>query len=61
MAWIMFINVQSIQDSTQDSKEVTQKKSCAHEIIHLNIMHGSKHKTEFICWRMFLFMNGNTF
>ena len=34
----MYTNVQSIQDSIQDSKEVTQKKSCSHEIIHLNNM-----------------------
>ena len=31
----MYLNVQSIQDSIQDSKEVTQK-SCSHEIIYLN-------------------------
>ena len=38
----MYVNVQSIQDNSQDSKEVAQK-SCAHEIIHLNNVHGTKH------------------
>ena len=44
----MYINVQSIQDSIQDSKEVTQNKVCAHEIIHPSNMHGTKHMTEFV-------------
>ena len=43
----MYVNIQSIQDSSQDSKEVTQK-SCAHEVIHLNNMHGTKHTTKYV-------------
>ena len=50
----MYVSVQSIQDSIQDSKEVKQNK-----VIHLNNMHGTKHTTEFV-W-LFIFMNRDTF
>ena len=35
-------------------KKKSHKKSCAHEIIHFNNMHGTKHTTEFICVRLFI-------
>ena len=49
-ARIMFVNVQSIQDSRGQVKihKKSHKKSCAHEIIHLNNMHGTKHTIEFV-------------
>ena len=46
MTRFIYVNVQSIHYSSQDSKEV--KKNCAHEIIHLNNMHGTKHTPEYV-------------
>ena len=41
------INVKSIQDNIRLKRSHT-KQSCAHEIIQLNNMHGTKHTTEFV-------------
>ena len=49
----MFTNVQSIEEF----KRSITKKVVQHNIIHLNNMHGIKHTTEFICLRLFIFMN----
>ena len=53
-ARIMFVNVQSIQDSRGQVKihKKSHKKSCAHEIIHLNNMHGTKHTTEYVFYEL---------
>ena len=53
----MYTNVQSIQDSIQDSKEVTHKKVVHTKLFPSITCNGTKHTTEFICLRLFIFMS----